>query len=81
MDKDARRIILGWIGAIIAIACCVAGFITLRNDQIASGIVFMATMFVMALYADSIFGSLRDREEERHLRDERHLRLVEDKDR
>ena len=79
MDRDTRRIILGWIAVIITIVCCVAGFITLRNDQIGAGIVFMVTMLTMALYADSIFGSLRDHEEERHLRDERHLRLVEDK--
>ncbi len=52
MRRDERRFVLGWIYVVIAIACCIAGFITLRHDQIGAGVVFMAAMYGMALYAD-----------------------------
>lgn len=52
MRRDERRFVLGWIYVVTAIACCIAGFITLRHDQIGAGVVFMAAMYGMALYAD-----------------------------
>ena len=36
MNRDERRVILGWIYVAIAIACCVAGFITLLRGRIGS---------------------------------------------
>ena len=74
MRRDERRVILGWIYVVIAIACCIAGFITLRHDQIGAGVVFMAAMYGMALYADHMFSIIPD-----HKKYDKALRLVEDK--
>lgn len=75
MRRDERRVILGWIYVVIAIACCIAGFITLRHDQIGAGVVFMAAMYGIALYADHMFSVINDHEEHDNL-----LRLVEDEE-
>lgn len=75
MRRDERRVILGWIYVVIAIACCIAGFITLRHDQIGAGIVFMISMFCMAVYGDHIFEDIKD-----HEKYNRKLRLVEDEE-
>ena len=74
MRRDERRVILGWIYVVIAIACCIAGFITLRHDQIGAGVVFMVTMFCMVLYVDDMFSIIPD-----HKKYDKALRLVEDK--
>ena len=75
MNRDERRVILGWVCVAIAIACCVAGFITLLRGRIGAGVVFMAAMYGMALYADHMFSVIDDHEEHDNL-----LRLVEDED-
>lgn len=75
MRRDERRVILGWIYVVITIACCIAGFIALRHDHIGAGVVFMAAMYGMALYADHMFSVIADHEEHDNL-----LRLVEDEE-
>ena len=75
MNRDERRVILGWVCVAIAIACCVAGFITLLRGRIGAGVVFMAAMYGMALYADHMFSVIDGHEEHDNL-----LRLVEDEE-
>lgn len=75
MNRDERRVILGWIYVVIAIACCIAGFITLRHDQIGAGVVFMVTMFCMAVYGDCMFAGIEDCEKY-----DRQLRVLEDEE-
>lgn len=75
MNRDERRVILGWVCVAIAIACCVAGFITLLRGRIGAGVVFMVTMFCMAVYGDCMFAGIEDCEKY-----DKQLRLLEDED-
>ena len=75
MNREERRISLAYFFIGIALACCIAGFIALRRDQIGAGVVFMASMFAMAVYGDHILGSIPDRRKY-----DKQLRLVEDEE-
>ncbi len=75
MNRDERRVILGWVCVAIAIACCVAGFITLLRGRIGAGVVFMVTMFCMMLYVDDMFSIIPD-----HKKYDKALRLLEDEE-